>query len=144
MEKEETKQMGQSILYLQSREGSVYEISREAALMNGLLEMMLDDEEDSSGAEEETCESPSANKSLDTKSVVPLPELSDNILRKVVDWCKYHSSEPVSFLTDDEGNKFANNRWDNEFLNVDKHTLFDLQLVSHRLVLNYLVSMQLC
>ncbi|GLJ36408.1 hypothetical protein SUGI_0730980 [Cryptomeria japonica] len=65
------------------------------------------------------------------ESVVPLPNVSSNILAKVMEYCKYHveaakTSEEKSAISEEDVKK-----WDQEFVKVDQATLFDLILASY-------------
>ncbi|XP_059065400.1 SKP1-like protein 1B [Cryptomeria japonica] len=73
------------------------------------------------------------------ESVVPLPNVSSNILAKVMEYCKYHveaakTSEEKSAISEEDVKK-----WDQEFVKVDQATLFDLILAANYLNINNLL-----
>uniref|UniRef100_A0A915IS53 S-phase kinase-associated protein 1 n=1 Tax=Romanomermis culicivorax TaxID=13658 RepID=A0A915IS53_ROMCU len=66
---------------------------------------------------------------------IPLPNVSAAILRKVVQWCQYHKSDPPPLEEDDNKEKRTDDipSWDAEFLKVDQGILFELILAANYL-----------
>ncbi len=63
---------------------------------------------------------------------IPLPNVSSNILAKVIEYCKYHVDNRRKALSEQRQVAAADNvvkAWDQDFINVDQGTLFDLILV---------------
>jgi len=66
--------------------------------------------------------------------IIPLPNLSEPVLEKLIDWCTQHVNDPppppiiegeedLSMFDDEIG------EWDQEFLKMEDSVLFDLVLV---------------
>lgn len=56
---------------------------------------------------------------------IPMPEVDGPILKKVVDYCEYFHTQETSHMTADEAD-----RWEKEFVSVDKAMLFAMIRVS--------------
>lgn len=56
---------------------------------------------------------------------IPMGEVDARILAKVVEYCKFHHHQETNQTTVDE-----KDRWEKNFVQVDKSTLFQLILVS--------------
>lgn len=66
-------------------------------------------------------------------SSIPIPNVTSNILAKVIEYCKKH----VEAKNDEEGLK----SFDAEFMKVDKDTLYDLLLASNYLEIKSLLDL---
>ena len=105
---------------LQSSEGEVFTVETEIAKKSGTIRNMLED----LGVEE----------GEDNEEAVPLPNVSTNILKKVIQWSTHHKDEPTP--VDDENNQKRTDdisSWDLDFLKVDQGTLFELILAANYL-----------
>ncbi|KAK9286400.1 hypothetical protein L1049_014796 [Liquidambar formosana] len=72
--------------------------------------------------------------------VIPLPNVTSNILIKVIEYCKYHIETPFY----DEITGWVNQDlldWDNDFVKVDQDTLFDLILAANYLAVKGLLDL---
>ena len=70
----------------------------------------------------------------DNEEAVPLPNVSTNILKKVIQWSTHHKDEPTP--VDDENKEKRTDdisSWDLDFLKVDQGTLFELILAANYL-----------
>lgn len=68
--------------------------------------------------------------------VIPLPNVSSNILAKVLEFCNFHASQAAV-----QGVEEAVQQWNEEFLNVDHTTLFDLILAANYLNIKSLLDL---
>ena len=105
---------------IQSNEGEVFTIETEIAKKSGTIRNMLED----LGMEEDA----------DNEEAVPLPNVSTNILKKVIQWSTHHKDEPTP--VDDENTPKRTDdisSWDLDFLKVDQGTLFELILAANYL-----------
>lgn len=69
----------------------------------------------------------------DDNEPIPLPNVTENILKKVVDFCKQHENDPLE-LSEEEEIKLRETPiadWDKEFCDVDLQTLFEMILAAN-------------
>jgi S-phase kinase-associated protein 1 len=107
------------LIKLQSSDGELFSVDTEIAKQSITIRTMLED----LGNEEAEDE------------VVPLPNVTAAILRKVIQWCSYHKDDPA--VAEEEENKEKRSddisSWDSDFLKVDQGTLFELILAANYL-----------
>ncbi|CAK9197924.1 unnamed protein product [Sphagnum troendelagicum] len=75
---------------------------------------------------------------------IPLPNVSSNILAKVIEYCKYHVDNRRKALSEQRQVAAADNvvkAWDQDFINVDQGTLFDLILAANYLNIKDLLEL---
>ena len=67
--------------------------------------------------------------------VIPLPNVSSGIFKKVIAWCAHHKNDPAPAEDDENREKVTDDiaSWDMEFLKVDQGTLFEIILVANYL-----------
>ncbi|XP_070184834.1 S-phase kinase-associated protein 1-like [Littorina saxatilis] len=105
---------------LQSSDGEMFEVDVEIAKQSVTIKTMLED----------------LGMDDDEEEAVPLPNVNAAILKKVIQWCTYHKDDPPPPEDDENKEKRTDDicSWDAEFLKVDQGTLFELILVSVKLV----------
>lgn len=67
-------------------------------------------------------------------SPIPIPNVNDPVLRKVVEWCEHHRNDAAQSADDDNDNRKKTtdiDEWDQKFMQVDQEMLFEIILVSH-------------
>ncbi|GAV87655.1 Skp1 domain-containing protein/Skp1_POZ domain-containing protein [Cephalotus follicularis] len=66
---------------------------------------------------------------------IPLPNVTGNILAKVIEYCNKHVEEanPTKSLLECASAKEVMDKWEKEFVQVDQNTLFDLILAANYL-----------
>ncbi|CAF1170533.1 unnamed protein product [Rotaria sp. Silwood1] len=103
---------------LQSNDGDIFDVELEIANQAITIKTMLED----LGMGEEG-------------EVIPLPNVSSAILKKVIQWATHHKGDPPLPEDDENGEKNTNDisLWDQEFLKVDQGTLFELILAANYL-----------
>lgn len=61
-------------------------------------------------------------------------QVNEAVLKKVIEWCQHHKSDPVT-VNDDDGDSRKKTtdieEWDQKFMQVDQEMLFEIILVSH-------------
>ena len=64
------------------------------------------------------------------EEIIPLPNLSEKCMEKMIEWCTHHKDDPPP-PEDDEDAMFNDEieEWDQNFLKMEDGTLFDLILV---------------
>ena len=63
---------------------------------------------------------------------IPIPNVNDPVLRKVVEWCEHHRNDAAQSADDDNDNRKKTtdiDEWDQKFMQVDQEMLFEIILV---------------
>lgn len=63
---------------------------------------------------------------------IPIPNVNTAVLKKVIDWCKYHKNDAAQSADDDNDNRKKTtdiDEWDQKFMQVDQEMLFEIILV---------------
>ena len=109
-----------SQIRLQSNDGEIFSVDIKIAKMSKTIKTMLEDLglED---ADEET---------------VPLPNVTSDILKKIINWSTHHKDDKVDEDDDDEYKERRSDdisHWDVDFFKVDQSTLFEIILAANYL-----------
>lgn len=99
---------------LQSKDGRDFKVPTEVSKMSKTVQNLIEDVDFG------------ANKSI------PLPEVSGEILSKVIEYMTYHSENPSDTI---------DSPWDMEFCKVDQATLFAMILAANYLDVNGLLDL---
>lgn len=65
----------------------------------------------------------------DSDSPIPLPNVNEKILNKIIKWCIHHVDDPI----EDENKSTEIDEWDQGFFEVDQEILFDIILAANYL-----------
>ena len=112
-----------SIIKLQSSEGEIFPIDVEIAKKSNFIRTMLSD--------------------LGEEATVPLPNVTTDILKKVIEWCIVHKDDPEP---DEDSVEYWERRtdkitgWDVDFFKIDQATLFELIQAANYLDIKGLVD----
>lgn len=63
---------------------------------------------------------------------IPIPNVNEPVLRKVIEWCVQHRSDPPSSADEDTDSRKKTtdiDEWDQKFMQVDQEMLFEIILV---------------
>ncbi|KZZ97813.1 SKP1 component [Ascosphaera apis ARSEF 7405] len=104
-----------STLQLQSSDGAIIEVERAVAERSILLKNMLEDLGEDVGP-------------------VPLTNVNESVLRKVIEWCEHHKNDPVTSDNDDAETRRRTtdiDEWDQKFMQVDQEMLFEIILAAN-------------
>lgn len=104
---------------LQSNDGKLLEVDKQVAERSLLIKNMLEDLGESALSE-----------------TIPIPNVNDAVLRKVVEWCEHHRNDPPSTNDEDSDNRKKTTdieEWDQKFMQVDQEMLFEIILASNYL-----------
>jgi S-phase kinase-associated protein 1 len=110
----------ESMINLVSKEGEIYEVPRAAASLSQLVKDTLGNEE-----AEDDDDGVASGGNPD----IPMPNVSADVLRKVIEYCKHYQEEEMRPIqTPLTSNKLEEmvQQWYAEFVKVDKNLLFDL------------------
>jgi S-phase kinase-associated protein 1 len=61
------------------------------------------------------------------------PQVNEAVLRKVIEWCEHHRSDPPASADEDNDSRKKTidiDEWDQKFMQVDQEMLFEIILVS--------------
>jgi len=116
---------GQKIT-LVSNDGVHQEVLRNIAERSMLIKNMIED------VGEEALETP-----------IPIPNVNDQVLKKVIEWCTWHKNDPVAVNDDDADSRKKTtdiDDWDQKFMQVDQEMLFEIILASNYLDIKALLD----
>ncbi|CAG8581321.1 9600_t:CDS:2 [Diversispora eburnea] len=71
----------------------------------------------------------------ETDQSIPLPNVNEKVLKKVLEWCEHHVNDPQP-TNDDDDSRRRNTEiddWDQRFLNVEQDMLFEIILAANYL-----------
>ncbi|RAH40878.1 SCF ubiquitin ligase subunit skpA [Aspergillus brunneoviolaceus CBS 621.78] len=108
--------MSATTLRFQSSDGVVITIDRDVAQRSVLIKNLLED-------------------LGDTTEAIPIPNVNEAVLRKVIEWCEHHKGDPPSTGDDDDSRRKTTDidEWDQKFMQVDQEMLFEIILAANYL-----------
>ncbi|KAL2168317.1 hypothetical protein VTG60DRAFT_182 [Thermothelomyces hinnuleus] len=112
---------------LASNEGSHIEVDRVVAERSMLIKNLIDDLGDEAIA----------------NNPIPIPNVNDPVLRKVVEWCEHHRNDAVQSADDENDNRKKTtdiDEWDQKFMQVDQEMLFEIILAANYLDIKALLD----
>jgi len=71
-----------------------------------------------------------------TGEVIPLPNVNEPVLKKVIEWCEQHKKDPQTSTDDDSDSRKKStdiDEWDQKFMQVDQEMLFEIILAANYL-----------
>ena len=108
-----------AIIKLQSSDGEIFAVDVDVAKKSCTIRTMLVDLNLDEPSEDD---------------VVPLPNVTSKILRKVIDWSTYHKDDPE---VDEESDEYQRTNeikgWDVDFFNMEQATLLELVMAANYL-----------
>jgi S-phase kinase-associated protein 1 len=108
---------GQTIT-LKSSDGTTHTVARPVAERSVLIKNLLSD------------------IPMDGNEPIPIPNVNDTVLKKVIEWCDYHKNDPPSSDDDDSDSRKKStdiSEWDQKFMAVDQELLFEIILAANYL-----------
>ncbi|KAM0754593.1 E3 ubiquitin ligase complex SCF subunit sconC [Meredithblackwellia eburnea MCA 4105] len=106
-----------SQISLSTSDNETFTVEKDVAVRSVLIKNMLDDLPESDAA-------------------IPLPNVSANVLKKVLDWCEHHKKDPEPLETDADDTRKKTTEisdWDQKFIQVDQEMLFEIILAANYL-----------
>jgi len=104
---------------LVSNDGAQITVERPVAERSMLIKNMMDD---------------LGEDALSTE--VPIPNVNESVLKKVIEWCEHHKNDPATAADDDSDSRKKTTdieEWDQKFMQVDQEMLFEIILASNYL-----------
>ncbi|KAI8962512.1 E3 ubiquitin ligase SCF complex, Skp subunit [Daldinia sp. FL1419] len=74
---------------------------------------------------------------------IPIPNVTEPVLRKVIEWCEHHRHDPPATNEDESDNRKKTtdiDEWDQKFMQVDQEMLFEIILASNYLDIKALLD----
>ncbi|PQQ04120.1 SKP1-like protein 1A [Prunus yedoensis var. nudiflora] len=102
---------------LKSDDGEIFKVEEAVAMQSQTIKHMMEDD----------C----------ADGVIPLPNVTSNILAKVIEYCRKHNEE----VADGENKEDILKKWDTEFMKVDQLTLFNLIMTANYLNIKSLLDL---
>jgi len=106
---------------LSSNDGVLIEVDRAVAERSMLIKNMLDDLGDDA---------------VKDNTPVPIPNVNEAVLRKIIEWCEYHRNDPPTNADDENDARKKTTyieEWDQKFMQVDQEMLFEIILAANYL-----------
>jgi len=113
-------------LTLQSNDGASVAVDRDVAERSVLIKNLIED------MGEEALTAP-----------IPIPNVNEPVLRKVIEWCEHHRTDPPQANDDENDNRKKTtdiDEWDQKFMQVDQEMLFEIILASNYLDIKALLD----
>ncbi|KAF1983462.1 S-phase kinase-associated protein 1A [Aulographum hederae CBS 113979] len=78
-----------------------------------------------------------------TTEAIPIPNVNEPVLRKVIEWCDHHKKDPPASAEDDSDSRKKStdiDEWDQKFMQVDQEMLFEIILAANYLDIKALLD----
>ncbi|KAJ1335072.1 S-phase kinase-associated protein 1 [Microdochium nivale] len=108
---------------LQSNDQHLIEVDQQVAERSLLIKNMLEDLGDAAVGQ-----------------TIPIPNVTEPVLRKVIEWCEHHRNDPPSTNEEETDNRKKTTEieeWDQKYMQVDQEMLFEIILVCVYLPFTY-------
>jgi S-phase kinase-associated protein 1 len=108
-------------IWLASNDSANIEVDRVVAERSMLIKNMLEDVGD---------------ESITQSNPIPIPNVNEAVLRKVIEWCEHHRNDPPQAQDDESDARKKTTdieEWDQKFMQVDQEMLFEIILASNYL-----------
>ncbi|KAF5018059.1 hypothetical protein F66182_9983 [Fusarium sp. NRRL 66182] len=110
-----------SKIWLASNDNASIEVDRVVAERSMLIKNMLEDVGDND---------------ISQSNPIPIPNVNEAVLRKVIEWCDHHRNDPPQAQDDESDARKKTTdieEWDQKFMQVDQEMLFEIILASNYL-----------
>jgi len=78
-----------------------------------------------------------------TTESIPIPNVNEAVLRKVLEWCEHHKNDPAASSDDDSDSRKKSTdieEWDQKYMSVDQEMLFEIILAANYLDIKALLD----
>ncbi|MCJ1285192.1 hypothetical protein MMC26_004530 [Xylographa opegraphella] len=116
-----------STITLKSSDGVEMTVEKEVAERSMLIRNLLEDMSDGSTTEE----------------AIPIANVNEAVLKKVIEWCTHHRNDPPATADDDSDSRKKTTdieEWDQKFMQVDQEMLFEIILAANYLDIKALLD----
>jgi len=107
-------------LKLATNDHSVIEVDRQVAERSVVIKHMLED----------------IGEEAATAQPIPLPNVNEAVLKKVIEWCEHHKNDPATNDSEENDSRKKTTdieEWDQKFMQVDQEMLFEIILAANYL-----------
>ncbi|KAF2095175.1 E3 ubiquitin ligase SCF complex, Skp subunit [Rhizodiscina lignyota] len=111
---------------LTSSDGVDISVERQVAERSILIKNLLDDLPEEANTES-----------------IPIPNVNEVVLKKVLEWCEHHKKDPPASADDDADSRKKStdiDEWDQKFMQVDQEMLFEIILAANYLDIKALLD----
>ncbi|KAI9677520.1 MAG: hypothetical protein M1817_006474 [Caeruleum heppii] len=115
-----------SSVTLMSSDNVEITVDRDVATRSILIKNMMEDIGDSA-----------------SNDVIPIPNVNEAVLKKVIEWCTKHKDDPPTNPDDDSDSRKKTteiDEWDQKFMQVDQEMLFEIILAANYLDIKALLD----
>ncbi|PVI02733.1 sulfur metabolism negative regulator SconC [Periconia macrospinosa] len=74
---------------------------------------------------------------------IPIPNVNEAVMKKVLEWCEHHRKDPPASQDDDSDSRKKStdiDEWDQKFMQVDQEMLFEIILAANYLDIKALLD----
>ncbi|KAF1998904.1 putative E3 ubiquitin ligase complex SCF subunit sconC [Amniculicola lignicola CBS 123094] len=78
-----------------------------------------------------------------TDEPIPIPNVNEAVMKKVLEWCEHHKADPPASQDDDSDSRKKSTdieEWDQKFMQVDQEMLFEIILAANYLDIKALLD----
>jgi S-phase kinase-associated protein 1 len=79
----------------------------------------------------------------DNNEAIPIPNVNEPVMKKVIEWCEHHRKDPPASQDDDSDSRKKStdiDEWDQKFMQVDQEMLFEIILAANYLDIKALLD----
>lgn len=79
----------------------------------------------------------------DGTEAIPVPNVNEAVMKKVIEWCEHHRKDPPASQDDDSDSRKKStdiDEWDQKFMQVDQEMLFEIILAANYLDIKALLD----
>jgi S-phase kinase-associated protein 1 len=79
----------------------------------------------------------------ESEESIPIPNVNEAVMKKVVEWCGHHKNDPPATQDDDSDSRKKStdiDEWDQKFMQVDQEMLFEIILAANYLDIKALLD----
>ncbi|KAF2678966.1 S-phase kinase-associated protein-like protein 1 [Lentithecium fluviatile CBS 122367] len=79
----------------------------------------------------------------DNEEAIPIPNVNEAVMKKVLEWCEHHRKDPPASQDDDSDSRKKStdiDEWDQKFMQVDQEMLFEIILAANYLDIKALLD----
>ncbi|KAJ4311560.1 hypothetical protein N0V94_007888 [Neodidymelliopsis sp. IMI 364377] len=79
----------------------------------------------------------------DNDEAIPIPNVNEAVMKKVIEWCEHHRNDPPASQDDDSDSRKKStdiDEWDQKFMQVDQEMLFEIILAANYLDIKALLD----